>query len=194
MKETLQSAEFQKKLLWVNGSLPALFLFLDWYNRNLGANPPESIIRTTGVVAIVFLVLTLSVSPIVKMTKWSWIARHRRWLGLFSFYYALLHLLTYAVFDKSLSVTDILVDIKKRPFILLGFTAFVLMIPLAITSTNNFIRKLGGKKWKDLHQLTYPVAILATVHFWMIVKSDIFYPAIFAVIFSVLLLYRIVKK
>jgi sulfoxide reductase heme-binding subunit YedZ len=101
--------------------------------------------------------------------------------------------MAYAVFDKELAFLSILLDIKKRPFILLGFIGFLIMLPLAITSTNSMIRKMGGKKWKNLHKLTYIVAIVTAIHYWLIVKSDLFYPGIAASIITLLLLYRIIQ-
>ena len=187
----LRKHAFQKKLLILNGVIPFAALCLDWLGGRLGANPPEAFIRTTGVMAILFVVLTLSVSPMVRGLKWNWLMPHRRALGLASFFYGCVHMLGYAVFDKSLKVSEIVADITKRPFILLGFTAFLLMIPLAVTSNSASLRKLGIKRWNRLHKLTYVIAICAAIHFWMIVKSDVFYPALFASAITLLLLWRI---
>jgi sulfoxide reductase heme-binding subunit YedZ len=186
--------EFQKQLLLLNGLVPGLMLAFDWYRGNLGANPPEAFIRTTGVIAILFLVLALSVTPLSQKFKWPWLLKHRRWLGLWSFYYGCLHFLGYSFFEHGFQATTILADIKKRPFILLGFTGFLLMAPLAITSSNQMIKKIGPKRWKVLHQLTYVIAIVVAIHYWMIVKSDIFYPAIFATGIAGLLLYRLIAR
>lgn len=112
-------------------------------------------------------------------------------LGLFAFFYGFLHLATYSVFDKSLSVSAIAADVWERPFIAVGMLAFFLLIPLAATSTNNMIKRLGGKNWARLHKLTYIIAILGVIHFWMIVKSDTFYPLLFGLVLAVLLGYRI---
>lgn len=187
-----EEPKFQRRLLWWVGSLPLGFLLGDWLTGNLGANPPEALIRTTGVIAITFLVLTLLVTPLVKLAHWGWLAKHRRWLGLWCFYYALVHLVCYAGFDRGFAFADIARDIGKRPFILLGFTAFLLLIPLAVTSTNRMIQRLG-KRWKKLHRITYVVAPLAAAHYWLIVKSDLFYPKIFAGAFALLLLYRAIQ-
>lgn len=191
MLEVLKDGKFQKRLLWFNGCLPALFLTIDFYSDRLGANPPEAIIRTTGVVSIVFLALSLMVTPLAKLAKQAWVIRHRRWLGLLCFYYALIHLLSYVVFDKAGSLPAVIEDIGKRPFILLGFTGFLISIPLAITSSNSMIKRLGVKRWKRLHQTTYAIPPLVTAHYWLIVKSDLFYPALFAAVFSLLLLLRV---
>lgn len=193
MFEFLKDFTFQKRLLWWNGALPLFLLFYDWSQDNLGANPPEVVIRTTGVLAILFVALTLLVSPLVHILKWPWAIKHRRWLGLGAFYYAFLHLLSYSFFDKEFIFSDIFQDIQKRPFILLGFASFLMMLPLAITSNNDLIKKLGAKKWKALHRLTYLIAILSSLHFWLIVKSDYLYPALFVFIFLILLGYRLFK-
>lgn len=175
--------EFEKRLVWLNGVLPGALLTYDWAYQGLGANPPEAVIRTTGVIAIIFLVLTLTVTPLSRLLQRPSLGRHRRWMGLFCFYYALVHLLSYVVFDKEFIVYDILGDIRERPFILLGFAGFLLLLPLALTSSNAMIRKMGPVRWKGLHKLTYLIPPLVVAHFWLIVKSDLFYPLLFAVIF-----------
>ena len=194
MREFLKKFENQKKLLFWNGLIPLGLLIWDWSHGQLGANPPEAFIRTTGVMALIFVVLTLAVTPLAQEFQWSWLVKHRRWLGLGAFYYAMIHWVAYAIFDKGWALTAIFADIAKRPFILLGFTAFLLMLPLAITSTNEMIRKLGGRRWKRLHKLTYAIALLAIVHYWMIVKSDLTYPAIFASGIALLLSWRAYKN
>lgn len=193
MTSLWKDVTFQKRLLWLNGALPAVFLLSDLMTGRLGANPPEAILRTTGVVAIIFLVLTLMVTPLMRQRPLLWLARHRRWLGLWSFYYAALHLAAYAVFDKELVAAEIARDIVKRPFILLGFAAFLLLIPLAITSTDRMVLRLGPKRWKRLHRATYLIAILATLHYDLIVKSDIFYPVLFALAFLLLFALRFAR-
>lgn len=187
----LRKNAFQKKLLILNGSIPFIALCLDWLGGRLGANPPEAFIRTTGVMTIIFLVLTLAISPLGRARKWNWLLPHRRALGLGAFYYGCVHMLGYAVFDKSLRLPEIASDIAKRPFILLGFTAFLLMIPLALTSNTAALRKLGIKRWSKLHKLTYLIALCGAVHYWMIVKSDLFYPALFAAAIALLLIWRL---
>ena len=194
MWDILKDPLLQRRLLFFHGILPGIFLTADFLGDRLGANPPEAIIRSTGVISIIFFVLTLAVTPLTRTFKWNWLARHRRWLGLLCFYYALVHLISYMVFDRGLVVSDIVLDIKKRPFILIGFFSFLLLLPLAMTSSNQMIRRLGAKKWKSLHRLTYVVAAAVPVHYWLIVKSDIYYPAIFALAMLVLLLYRVVMK
>jgi sulfoxide reductase heme-binding subunit YedZ len=171
--------------------VPLALLSYDAWRGNLGANPVEFFLRTTGVLTLVFLLITLSVTPVRKYFGWNNLVKFRRMLGLYAFFYGALHLITYSVFDKSLSLSAIARDVWQRPFIAVGMLAFFLLVPLAVTSTNGMIKRLGGKNWARLHRLTYPVAILGVIHFWMIVKSDVFYPALFAIALAVLLFYRI---
>lgn len=164
-------------------------LFLDW----LGANPAEYITRSTGDWTLRFLLITLAVTPLRKFTGWSQLARFRRMLGLYAFFYVCLHLLSYVAFDQVFDVAEILRDIAKRPFITVGFTAFVLLIPLAVTSTNAMVKRLGAQRWMKLHRLVYLIGILGVIHFWMMVKRDITEPAIYAFILALLLGYRVYK-
>ena len=113
-------------------------------------------------------------------------------LGLYAFFYALIHLITYSIFDKSLDLGAIVGDVWQRPFIAVGMAAFTMLVPLAVTSTNGMVKRLGGKNWARLHKLTYVIAILGVIHFWMIVKSDIFYPALFGLVLLVLFGYRLI--
>ena len=184
-------ARFQRRLLFVNAALPAVFMLWDWWRGNLGANPVEFVTRTTGVLALLFMGFTLLITPLRKIAGWPWLARHRRTLGLFAAFYALAHLLTYLIFDRDLRLSTVPADIWKRPFIAVGMLAFVLLIPLAVTSTQKMIKRLGGRRWTKLHRLTYLVAIAGTVHYWLIVKSDITYPALFAVGFAGLFAWRV---
>jgi sulfoxide reductase heme-binding subunit YedZ len=156
---------------------------LDW----LGVNPIELITRSTGTWTLVFLLITLGVTPLRRWTGWNWLLRLRRMLGLFAFFYGCLHLLTYLWLDQFFDFAAILKDIMKRPFITIGFTAFVLMVPLAITSHNAMARKLGGKRWLALHRLVYAVAICGVIHYWWLVKRDITQPAIYGAILAALL-------
>jgi sulfoxide reductase heme-binding subunit YedZ len=161
-------------------------VFPDW----LGANPAEFITRSTGDWTLRFLLITLAVTPVRKLTGWHWLAGYRRMFGLFAFFYALVHLSSYVSFDHVFDVTEILKDIVKRPFITVGFTALVLLVPLAITSTNRMVQRLGAKRWLALHRLVYVIAPLGVLHFWWMVKADITEPAIYAVIVAGLLGYR----
>jgi sulfoxide reductase heme-binding subunit YedZ len=187
----MNDVKFNKLLIFTNSLVPLLFLAWDAAFGNLGANPVEFFLRTTGVLTLVFLLVTLSVTPLRKRFGWNNLAKFRRMLGLYAFFYGCLHLVTYSIFDKSLSTSAIASDVLQRPFIAVGMIAFFLLIPLAVTSTNGMIKRLGGKNWARLHKLTYVAAILGVIHFWMIVKSDIFYPLLFGLVLAVLLGYRI---
>lgn len=162
----------------------------DW----LGANPAEFITRATGDWTLRFLLFTLAVTPLRKLTRWNWLLRFRRMLGLYSFFYGVMHASSYAGFDQLFAFSDILADIAKRPFITVGFGALVLMTPLAVTSTNAMVRRLGAARWQALHRLVYVIASLGVLHFWWMVKRDVTEPAIYAAILTVLLGYRAVEK
>ena len=161
------------------------------YNSALGANPIQVITWSTGTWTLVFLMLTLSVTPLRKLTKQYWLIQFRRMLGLFAFFYALLHFTTYIWLDQFFDWHSVTKDVVKRPFITIGFTALVLMIPLALTSTQRAIRWLG-KKWQPLHRLIYAVAIAGVIHYIWLVKKDLRKPLIYAAILSALLCYRFV--
>ena len=183
--------KFNKIIIFINSLVPLALLAWDALRGNLGANPVEFFLRTTGVLTLVFLLVTLSITPLRKRYGWNQLIKFRRMLGLYSFFYGFLHLITYSIFDKSFSVSAIASDIWQRPFIAVGMFAFFLLVPLAITSTNPMIKRLGGKNWQKLHRLTYLAAIGGVVHFWLIVKSDVFYPFLFGLVLAGLLLYRI---
>jgi sulfoxide reductase heme-binding subunit YedZ len=146
----------------------------------LGANPIEYITHSTGWWTLSFLMITLAVTPLRRVTGINWVLRLRRMLGLFAFFYATLHFTTYLWLDQFFDWTEIAKDIVKRPFITIGFAAFVLLIPLAATSTNSMVRRLGGRRWQLLHRLVYVIAILGVAHFWWLVKKDITEPVLFA--------------
>lgn len=190
----MQDVKFHKFLISVNALIPLAFLAYDWTRGGLGANPIEFFLRATGVLALVMLLITLAVTPLRKLFGWNSLVKYRRMLGLYAFFYALIHLITYSIFDKSLDLASIVGDVWQRPFIAVGLFAFALMVPLAATSTNGMIKRLGGKNWARLHRLSYVIAALGVIHFWMIVKSDIFYPAIFAFVLIMLLGYRLIKS
>ncbi|KAA3612501.1 MAG: sulfoxide reductase heme-binding subunit YedZ [Calditrichaeota bacterium] len=173
--------------------LPILYLIYAAFTDNLGANPIEELLRQTGFWTLIFLVATLSISPIRKFSGWNKIIQFRRMIGLFTFFYAFLHFGVYLGLDRFFEWPEIVEDISKRPFITIGFSAFILLIPLAITSTKGWIRRLG-KKWKKLHYLVYLVAVLGVVHFWWLVKKDITEPMIFAIIFTALFGIRTIKS
>ena len=190
----MNDIRFYKIVVFINALVPLLLLATDASRGWLGANPIEFFLRTTGVLTLLFLFVTLSITPLRKLFGWNQLIKFRRMLGLFAFFYGCVHLTTYSVFDKSINLPAIAADVLQRPFIAVGMIAFLMLIPLAITSTNKMIKRLGGKNWALLHRLTYLVAVLGVIHFWMIVKSDIFYPAIFAVSVAVVLLIRLVPN
>jgi len=156
----------------------------------LGANPIEVVTHQTGWWALTLLMVTLGVTPVRRLSGWAWPIRLRRMLGLFAFFYAALHFVTYLWLDKFFDLRDILKDVGKRPFITVGFTAFVLLIPLAVTSTRKMIARLGGKRWQRLHRLVYVSALAGVVHFLWLVKKDIDEPLMFMGVLAVLLGYR----
>jgi len=181
-KQLVSDVQFYKALIALNALIPLVLLLIDASRSRLGANPIEFFLRTTGVLTLTFLLITLAVTPLRKIFGWNSLIKYRRMLGLFAFFYGCLHLITYSIFDKSLQLVTIIEDVIQRPFIAVGMAAFLMLIPLAITSTNGMVKRLGGKNWARLHRLTYVAAILGVIHFWMIVKSDIFYPLIFGVV------------
>lgn len=190
----MQDVKFHKFLISLNAIIPLALLASDGYRGALGANPIEFFLRATGVMTLVFMLITLAVTPLRKIFGWNSLIKFRRMLGLYAFFYALIHLVTYSIFDKSLDLVAIAGDVWQRPFIAVGMAAFACLIPLAITSTNGMLKRLGGKNWARLHKLTYLVAVLGVVHFWMIVKSDVFYPAVFATVLALLFAYRLMPK
>lgn len=167
---------------------------LGWkaYTQALGANPIEVITHSTGDWTLIFLLVTLTITPLRKLTGQLWLIRFRRMFGLFAFFYVVLHFLTYIWLDKFFDVHAMLADIAKRKFITVGFTGFVLLIPLAITSTTGWIRRLGGKRWQALHRLIYVSALAGVIHYWWLVKADIHKPLEYAAVLTLLLGYRII--
>ena len=157
----------------------------------LTANPIEFITLSTGTWTLVFLLATLTVTPLRRLTGMAWLIKFRRLIGLFAFFYGCLHFMTYIWLDKFFDVSDMVKDVIKRPFITAGFFAFLLLIPLAATSTAGAIRRLGGSRWQLLHRAIYVSAASAVIHFWWKVKADTRQPRIYASILAVLLLYRV---
>jgi methionine sulfoxide reductase heme-binding subunit len=157
----------------------------------LGANPISEITNETGTWTLRFLVLTLAITPVRRLTGWNTLVRYRRMLGLFAFFYGSLHLTTYVWLDQFFDAAGIAKDVMKRPFITVGFTAFVLMVPLALTSTAASIRRLGGKRWQALHRFAYVSAALGVVHYWWLVKADVSRPLAYGAILAVLLAARL---
>jgi len=184
---------FHRQLVLFNGLLPALLIGIDGLRGKLGANPVEFVTRSTGVLTLVFLVLSLMVTPLRKMYGWNWLLKQRRLIGLYAFFYGVAHLLTYLAYDRDWQLGTVVGDVYKRPFIAIGMFSFALMVPLAVTSTNAMIKRLGGKRWAQLHRLSYYLTIGGVLHYYLIVKSDITYPAMFAVVVAALLGWRLVQ-
>lgn len=194
MNSTADDIRFYKLLLFTNSLVPLALLGWDAVHGGLGANPLEFVTRTTGMLTLVFLTISLAVTPIRKAFEIPWLIKFRRMTGLFAFFYGSLHFITYVWFDKYFKFPAIVHDIGKRPFILLGMLSFGLMIPLALTSTNNMVKRLGGKRWNRLHQLVYVSGVAGALHYYLLVKADIRKPAAFAVAVALLLAYRLAKK
>lgn len=180
-----------KPAVFVTALLP--FVWLAWRTLadDLGTNPIETLNRYTGDWTLRFLLITLVVTPLRKLTGWHWLMRLRRLLGLFAFFYASLHFLSWVWIDQYFDLDAIVADIIKRPFITLGFACFVLLIPLAATSTNAMVRSLGGRRWQRLHRLVYFIAAGGVLHYLWLVKSDIREPILYGLILMALLGYRL---
>jgi sulfoxide reductase heme-binding subunit YedZ len=162
------------------------------FNHELTANPIEYITHQTGTWTLNFVVLTLAVTPARKLLRLPELIRFRRMLGLFAFFYACLHFSTWFGLDKFFDWSDMLHDIRKRPFITMGLTGFVLMVPLALTSTAGWIRRLGGKRWQAIHRLIYGTAIAGVIHYYWLVKSDVRKPLFYGALVALLLAIRVV--
>ncbi len=182
-----------KPAIFLTCLLPLARLVWRGLHSNLGANPIETITHGTGDWTLIFLLVTLSVTPLRKLTHQYWLIGLRRMFGLFAFFYGTLHLTTYVWLDKFFNVHEMLADIAKRRFITAGMTAFALMIPLALTSSKWSIRKLGGKRWQGLHRLIYFSAAAGVIHYIWLVKADLKKPLEYALVLSVLLLLRAVS-
>lgn len=178
--------------LWLLALTPAVVLLARALGNRLGANPVEELTLELGQWALRFLLLTLAATPVRRLTGWAVLLRHRRLLGLTAASYALMHLLVYAVLDQGLLWSQIVEDILKRPFITVGMAAFVLLLPLAATSFDAAIRRLGARRWQALHRLVYLATGLAVLHFWWKVKADTAEPAIYLAVFVLLLAARFV--
>jgi len=182
-----------KGVIWLLALLPLARLIWLGYNDDLTANPVEFVERSTGTWALVILLTTLAMTPIRLITGAIWQLQLRRLLGLFMFFYACLHITTYVWLDYSFIWADIVKDIIKHPYVIVGFSAFILTIPLALTSNNAAMRRLKSN-WKKLHQLVYLIAILGVLHFWWLVKKDVTEPLYYAVVLALLLGVRLYKR
>ena len=180
-----------KLVLFPAALIPVARLGWKALHDGLGANPIEVITHSTGDWTLILILVTLAITPLRRLTRQYWLIGLRRMVGLFAFFYGTLHFLTYIWLDKFFDLHEVWKDVYKRPFITVGFSAFVLLIPLAITSTKGWIRRLGGKNWQRLHRLIYLTGILGVIHYWWLVKADIRKPEEYAVVLSILLLYRI---
>jgi sulfoxide reductase heme-binding subunit YedZ len=190
----MKDVRFAKAVVLINGAVPLVMLAWDAAHNNLGANPIEFVTRTTGALALVFLLISLTVTPLRKQLAQPWMVKLRRMVGLYAFVYASLHLLTYVWFDKVFNLGAIVKDTVKRPFITFGMAAFLILVPLAITSTNAMVKRLGGKRWNLLHRFVYLAAALAVIHYYALVKADTREPIVFGVVLALLLLYRLLSK
>ncbi len=181
-----QTLAWLKRGVFLLALVPLGNLAVAGFTDGLGANPIEKITRSTGYWTLTLLLITLSITPLRKLSGWQWPVRLRRMLGLFAFFYACLHFSMYLVVDQFFDWEGIVKDIVKRPYITVGFPAFLLMLPMAITSSDGMIRRLGGKRWRQLHRLAYLCAIGGVVHYWWLVKKDLTNPITFALLLSVL--------
>ena len=187
----LLTSKWTKVVVFLVSSIP--FVLLSWglLRNDLGINPVETLQHTTGDWTLRFLVFTLAITPLRKTFKLPELIRFRRMLGLFAFFYVVLHFVTYLGPDQSFNFSGMWDDVAKRKFVTVGFAAFVLLIPLAITSTTGWIRRLGGKRWQALHRSIYVCAILGVIHYYWLVKSDVRKPVFYGVLVGILLLWRV---
>jgi sulfoxide reductase heme-binding subunit YedZ len=182
-----------KTVLWLLCLEPACELIWRGFHDGLGANPVEFITHATGNWTLRFVLITLSITPLRRLLKQPQLTRFRRLFGLFAFFYGCLHFLTWFWLDKSLDLGEMWKDVLKRPFITVGFLGFVAMIPLAVTSTAGWIRRLGGRNWQRLHRLVYLTGTAGVVHYYWLVKSDVRLPVMYGAILAVLLAFRLKK-
>jgi len=181
--------------LFIAALLPLLRLFLLGLGGGLGANPVEFVIRSLGFWTLVALIVTLSITPLRLASGWAWPMRLRRMFGLFTFFYALLHFGAYLWLDQWFDLAAIWKDVLKRPYITAGFASLLLLLPLAVTSSDAWIRRLGGRNWQRLHRLVYVIAALAVVHFWWqkAAKNDVGEPLVYALVIGLLLAVRLLR-
>lgn len=190
----MKEIRFVKILVLLNGAVPAFLLGVDAFRGELGANPVNFAIRTTGLLALIFLFLSLTTTPAGRITGWTWLTQVRRMLGLYAFFHALAHFIIFFVWDRAMSVGSTISEMILRPYLTVGAAGLLLMVPLAVTSTNGMIKRLGGARWKRLHRLAYVAAIAGTVHYYMLVKADTRQPIAFGIVLAVLLGYRVVAS
>lgn len=187
----MTDVRFVKLVIFVNSLVPLAMLGWDWSRNEVGANPLEFVTHITGTLTLVYLLITLAVTPLRRLSNQPWLVKLRRMVGLFAFFYGCLHLITYLWFDRFFKVGSIFSDVAKRPFIAIGMAGFLLMVPLAVTSTNKMVKRIGGKRWNRLHKLIYVAGAAGVVHYWMLVKADTRIPLMFGAALTVLLAYRL---
>ena len=180
--------------LFVTALLPLAYLMLRLATGSVEGDQVKFLQHVTGDTVLACLLLTLSVTPLRRLTGWNELIRVRRLIGLTAFWYALIHLLSYVVFDQSLSISEIGADILKHPWVLVGFAAFLMLLPLAVTSTKGWVRRLGGRRWQRLHRLIYPATAAGVVHYFWLVKKDVTDPVYWAAALLVVLALRLVKR
>ena len=183
-----------KPALYVAAVLPLAWIVFALATGRVTGDEVKFIQHVTGDTVLTTLLLTLCVTPIRRLTGWNPIIRLRRQIGLTAFWYAVLHLLTYLVFDQSLSVAEIGEDVAKHPWVLVGFTSFLLLVPLAVTSTAGWVRRLGGKRWQRLHRLIYPAAVGGVLHYLWLVKKDVSAPLYYAAALALILVTRVLTR
>lgn len=186
----LKITPFTKYLVVLNCGVPGILLGWDAWQGHLGANPVNFAIRTTGLLCLIFLVLSLAVTPVMRLAGWNWLGQFRRIAGLYAFFHAASHFLLFFVFDRTANFTDTISEVVLRPYLLVGTAGLLIMLPLAVTSSNNMIRRLGTKRWKWLHRTAYVAAGAGVLHYYLLVKADTTWPLIFAVVTGILLAYR----
>ena len=188
----MSGLRFSKLLVAINGGVPLALLAWDAFRGRLGADPVNYAIRTTGLLSLIFLLLSLTVTPLRRVTGWNTLVAYRRSLGLYAFAYACVHLGVYVIFDRAGNLRDAVSEIVSRRYLQIGFAGVLLMVPLAVTSTDGMIRRLGPRRWKALHRLAYVAAIAGALHYYLLVKSDVRQPLAFAGVLAALLLFRAV--
>ena len=177
--------------VWTACLLPLLLGGWWFYADQFTADPFKRTLQYTGEWGLRFLLIGLALTPLRRLTGWSWLARYRRTIGLYGFFYIVLHLLSYVVLDQTLDWGAIWVDLTKRPYIIIGMAAFLLLVPLAVTSTNGMIRRVGGRRWRQLHRLAYVVPALGALHYFLLTKLDKSSPLFYGALAGVLLLMRV---
>ncbi len=187
----LKITPFTKYLVILNCGVPGILLGWDALQGQLGANPVNFAIRTTGLLALSFLVLSLAVTPVMQLAGWNWLGQFRRVAGLYAFFHTAVHFLLFFLLDRGANMTDTVSEIVLRPYLMVGTAGLLMMVPLAVTSTNNMIRRLGTKRWKLLHRTAYVAASAGTLHYYLLVKADTTWPIIFVSALGLLLGYRV---